>query len=595
MSRPLINGGSMKKTILIIFSLLFVTAFFVDRPLSSTFLASVIIASFICILLKKSRMSTGTMITVAWGIIAGNVFLFVYNSFQNFIPFWDYAGYYVESLRGASDYYSGITSFFKQIYDSMQSSDYTKLPVLFTAPLIHRFGGGYGTYLIIIYNVFLVPFFIVISNVIQKINKSALVLIFLFPPFLNPLLRGFLDSVGLLYIAVWIYVIYSDNLDKINVKQSIILGLLTTVFVFTRRWFLFYAVGAFAAVFLVSALRLLWDKKYNFKNMLLNLLITGGTTLFIVLVFFFPYFKRLIGNNLSDTYSAYMFGGFLWNINYFLRYYGYICFAFVILSIFAVVRKKTRYFTLFLIIQSVIMFLLFVRIQTISYHHHYLFATNVLLLIILGVRSVPKFKKFLTGTVIVFFVFNCIYSYVPFKPDLAPYMTSKRFAPKTADTEKIISLCDALNKMNAEDQGPVYILASSEILNDDMLRNCKLPKIQNALNNHFGTAHVDKRDGFPNNLLLAKYIVVADPVQVHLGEENQQIIAYFVKEILSGENTPNLTEVYSESLADDVNIRIFRRDAGYTLDFLNKTKAHFESIYPDYPALYDVDFVYSQY
>ena len=127
-----------------------------------------------------------------------------------------------------------------------------------------------------------------------------------------------------------------------------------------------------------------------------------------------------------------------------------------------------------------------------------------------------------------------------------------------------------------------------------MLKNTELPDNYNAVNNFFGTAHVDKRDGFPNCMLVAKYIVVADPVQLHLGAEGQQVVDYFVNVILDGTLTPNLTKIESVDMGNGVTAHIYRRDRGYSEEFLNAAKEHFGTLYPDYPNLNNIDMVWSR-
>jgi len=140
----------------------------------------------------------------------------------------------------------------------------------------------------------------------------------------------------------------------------------------------------------------------------------------------------------------------------------------------------------------------------------------------------------------------------------------------------------------------VYVLASSETLNDDMLKNSMLPEKDNAMHTMLGTNHVDKRDGIPNHLFVCKYVVVAEPVQVHLGADNQQVVDFFAREILDGTYTPNLERIESISVADGVIAHIYRRNNGYTEEFLNRVQAHFNTLYPEHTALFEVDFIWSQ-
>jgi len=136
-------------------------------------------------------------------------------------------------------------------------------------------------------------------------------------------------------------------------------------------------------------------------------------------------------------------------------------------------------------------------------------------------------------------------------------------------------------------------LASSESLNDDILKCSLLPRSKNAVNNMLGTSHVDKRDGFPNNLLVAKYIVVTDPVQVHLGVEDQRVIEYFTNEILSGQ-AQNLKRIESFEIKEGLTAHIYERMGGFSVEFLDKAKNYFLAEYPNTTSLHNVDYIYSQ-
>ena len=219
----------------------------------------------------------------------------------------------------------------------------------------------------------------------------------------------------------------------------------------------------------------------------------------------------------------------------------------------------------------------------------------MLLFVIIGLASLTRFSKPAGIGVLCILIIYTAYSYLPLPGFMESIgFTAKRFEPKVYASERAVALKDRLNQLTEGTEDYVYILASSELLNDDMLKNSELPQNYNAINNFFGTAHVDKRDGFPNPLLVAKYIVVADPVQVHLGVENQRIIEYFVNTISEGNLTPNLTKIESIDMGGGVTAHIYRRDSGYTDEFLNATKEYFAAVYPDYPNLNNIDMIWSR-
>ncbi|MCX4318081.1 MAG: hypothetical protein OSJ52_15835, partial [Lachnospiraceae bacterium] len=79
---------------------------------------------------------------------------------------------------------------------------------------------------------------------------------------------------------------------------------------------------------------------------------------------------------------------------------------------------------------------------------------------------------------------------------------------------------------------------------------------------------VDKRDSFNWNTAFADYLIVGDPVQVHLGEENQQVMSLLVEHILAGTGPGEAYSLLSETfyLANDVTVRIYQRERDWFID-----------------------------
>jgi hypothetical protein len=86
--------------------------------------------------------------------------------------------------------------------------------------------------------------------------------------------------------------------------------------------------------------------------------------------------------------------------------------------------------------------------------------------------------------------------------------------------------------------GPrIYCLASSSVLNQGILYSYS-PSLHKPFHSALligHTADIDKRDGFPHDLVTADMVIVCDPPQVHQGEENQQVIVEPVRQMLAGE------------------------------------------------------------
>src|SRR5262249_20201014 len=97
-------------------------------------------------------------------------------------------------------------------------------------------------------------------------------------------------------------------------------------------------------------------------------------------------------------------------------------------------------------------------------------------------------------------------------------------------------LVDYLERLELERQRDIYVVASSEILNSNILQNaCRFgPRQKQFCERILATNDVDKRDGFPGQFLHADLVVVATPTQYHLRAEDQRIVGVLAREIIDG-------------------------------------------------------------
>ena len=127
----------------------------------------------------------------------------------------------------------------------------------------------------------------------------------------------------------------------------------------------------------------------------------------------------------------------------------------------------------------------------------------------------------------------------------------------------------------------VYVLASSDTLNDSIVRDINLP--DRFLEGIAATAHVDKRDGFPNQFFAANYVIVTNPAQTHL-PQGQMVISVLADAILKGE-CENLILKKEYHLEDGVTAYLYQRTAPYDETFIQQLRAKFEKAYKGNPAL----------
>jgi len=112
--------------------------------------------------------------------------------------------------------------------------------------------------------------------------------------------------------------------------------------------------------------------------------------------------------------------------------------------------------------------------------------------------------------------------------------------PRREDAYEMVELIRRLDEFGAEGK-KVGVLASSFVLNQSALVNAEdslnLPRVSDVDRDEYlvNLAAVDQRDGFWDSIYTCDILAVADPIQLHLGEENQQVVWAPAHCLLEGE------------------------------------------------------------
>ena len=255
----------------------------------------------------------------------------------------------------------------------------------------------------------------------------------------------------------------------------------------------------------------------------------------------------MVFTDYADIYSAYK------NKNYFALFYDYVGSLVILLTLigFAIMllQRQTREICLVLILSFIISSILIDRVATFSEHHFYLFFPTIVIFIsfiatyiFVKVKN-PIFRYFCISVYLLVLVFN--FSYVFFPSFAQHFRTIRIFLPQITylplvrdDMAEIRHLLKILNETAISENDRIYVLASSTILNDDILRKgCYQFKYDPKLCRKFlRTSHVDKKDGFPTQIFTANYVILANPMQFHLNPNDQRVIGILGDAIANQKN-----------------------------------------------------------
>lgn len=531
-----------------------------------------------------------------------NLFLFERRHNEQYIYFWDASGYWTKALALSERSLREPLTIINDVYNSILYDEYSLLPALFFVPLFKLINGTSAVFAMGIFTMFITPFVGLMYLFIERelepdiFWKKLIIMLMLFTStsLITPLLLGYLDSVGLVAAAGMLLTVQSMREDRLDPKHIIILSVLTLAICFLRRWYGFYVVGFYISFFLAKAIRYgkrgLTDKRtlYTF----LNLFLSGALWLAILLLFFRQFLFNSLMGNLSFAYSAYKTGDILDDIAIIFKVAGYFMALFATVGVAYALCKKDFTFPVFFIVQAALMLYLFSRIQSLGVQHAYLFTPGLLYLSSYGLLGVfdfaAKAKKYLPVMVgaasALIFILNFYNAYFwhqitpinAMKPFIASWSEYKHYRSDIAEINRLV---DDLNSLSKNERY-CYTLASSPTLNSDLLNNAKLPQL-NAVDRLFYSPSVDLRDGFPYHFFVADIIIVADPVQYHLGEENQRIMVELAESILSGEAGGSLRLIDEYTLENDVTAKIFERVMPYTHEYLQNLEDRISQYYPD--------------
>lgn len=571
-------------------------------------LSIVILCLYALLVLNFSREWLGAIVnkgalfkllyTIA--LILPGLLLVALLSKERFVYFWDFSNYWVKAISFVELFFSEPFKAFETLYHSINHDEYSLLPNLLIAPANKLLGLNFGSYVFSIYLMYLIPLTLLISSLCIKVgeienNKLKLALplmCLIFTPLIIAMRAGMPDMVGLIIIFIVLKVLVgNDFLINKNYKAALAIGVLLTLLLFTRRWYIFWVVAYFPTLLIVNAIQSVVRKQRTiFLNTIMNLAISGVLLVSVVLVFFYPYFEMSILKDYKDIYSAYR-DSVLQQLVGLPILYGTLTLILSGVGVFLLCRHSdiSRKLISFLLISTILIFILFTRINAFAIHHSYLLTPFIVVSYMFGATlAKTKLKKpiFISSVAILVLNFMAVFMFPVLS--VARLLSGIDAKPRArSDFSEVVRLSDDL--LAIQDQGNlIYVLASSSVLNDDIIKNTKLPDLH-AFPNVFVSQHVDKRDRFPGELFLANYVVVTDPALVHLREGDQHLISYLNNQILNGALHRHYETVHDYALGEGVSAYVKRRLSSPTHGEISEIRSFFEAKYPDYPDMYRID------
>ena len=401
-------------------------------------------------------------------------------------------------------------------------------------------------------------------------------------------LSGMTDVAGLIMAAIATGLLCRTDLRSKDVVRWLAIGAALALLALSKRWYLYLVIGLLVVYFLEIAVDLTVTSYRSRSLSLTSIRAAAYGPLFLLCgligIYFlsFPLPLTILTTNYSYIYSAYQSGdgwgsALVANLDLIIQRFGvaqvalaFLCFA------AALFFRQTRRAALYLYLPAWVAWLDVSRVQTLGDHHTLLLyistaVTPIFLAQQLLSPAFPQAKPWGWSLLILAVLVSCL-SYASVFSTAPPFGSSLvqnvfpalRAQPvQRHDLTEIEALMQFVGDkvVNPPGQPPelnVYLLSSSHLMNSSLLDsagfqlNTPLPAEDYICRTH----DVDHRDGFPESLVTAKLVLVADPLQTHLDQE-QKVLSVPVRLFLQGQGFAQAFTRDPRTFQFDDGIRVY--------------------------------------
>jgi hypothetical protein len=346
----------------------------------------------------------------------------------------------------------------------------------------------------------------------------------------------------------------------------------------------------------------------NYKqyfDLIRNLLIIAAICIVLVVVVLGPMIKRQLTTDWAEIYGAYQqSSSWIERCLEFPKHFGLLYSALagagLVISIWT---KQIRHFAVFLTLQTIVTVIAFTRVQSFDEHQYLLMCPPFLIFTAVFLdRTVYFLRNPLPR--LVFIVLYLVFIVSMFAHSLVPNFTvpgriaflypPEQYKPLVRDDlEEVNRLLEYIEKLSADKPGSAfYLLSSSALWNSSILRTAVMEKYKDpdTMPNINTTSDVDRRDGFPLEFFTSEYLIIAEPLQYHLGKKDQRVITLPAEKVLKGQgigsNYKELPEKFD--LDKGVKLYVYERERPPDYASVRSTLNDFLAYYPEMAERYRV-------
>ncbi len=521
-----------------------------------------------------------------------NVLAAIYVAQSATVYIWDTAGYW--TMAGSLSRAPLGLAQVREVLSSVITMDYNYLLAWPISLVMRLLGTSRTVFILAVVNLYLVPGIWGLCALGRRMGKGGgLILVLALPMLGYTAVVGFVD-VAAAAAALWAFLIYTDE-ERPRGARGVLAGALLVLSFLLRRYFFFFAIS-FGVAALVK--KLVTDRK-DWADWLSLLASAAVCSLFFAQSFLVD---KILASNYGETYSAYALG-LRSDLLLFCRYFGWVLlFLSVVLGLYLLIfRKGARGEAILALGQMAVCFVMFTRVQSHGQQHLLMYLPALAIILSRGAAEVfdrIEGRRWAWALAAVLAVSPFLpreqpatISEIPV-PDALPAFSYQ--GPRRSDLMELVALRRYVDNLSAREEKTAAVVSSSFVFNgstyENLLPSLGIPEQEGPKTRMIYVADVDKRDGFSWNALGADYLIVANPVQTHLGEDNQQVMALLAHDLLDGTGPgaafqPLRTKF---TLSNGAQIYIYERTRSVTAEEYQDVSDRLTALYPEYRDLYQV-------
>jgi|Deesub1362A_J573_1020465.scaffolds.fasta_scaffold01997_7 hypothetical protein len=558
------------------------------------------------------------IITLLIFMITANVFVTLYIRQERFIYFWDAAHFWAHYMQITSKLKDGFLKAIISVLSSIQYGDYNYLATFLLTPFSILFGEDRLPYILSIVNIYLsfasLTFLFLYKRFAGKIFNNKLNYLtafftiytfFTFPFIISPIILGIPGIGGVILINLILFLHFERPFIFQPYRKLIVTAVLLTILIIFRRWYSFWVVSFIIATIINEMIFLFIESgpvQTRFNSLMKRAIFLSLASGILYIMIALPRLLYILNADYS-LYSVYRYSSTIFDhLKSFLDTFGLFYIILTIVgAIISLYYPQIRRYASFLIIQWIITFYLYTKFQNFGIHHFYILDITILLFMVLFLTTLiikAKSVHLKFAICLIYIIISLISSVNVFTPTISSYTNhakilfpSIKYYPRVrSDLDEVKRMINIINGLLKNPNDHVYVLSSSSVLNSGILQLAypSLKDVPNIGNRVYRTSDIDLKDGFPSALFKAKYVVVAVPLQCHVGCQNQRVVSIPATSIIKGEDIGSSYRKlpYEFTLMKNVKAYIYERIKPATqadIEFLSKA---LKKYYPDKPFVY---------